>query len=83
MRCQWAVLPSAIRCTRCGRELPRESLQSLPSVECGRPGLGDAIKAGLSSVGITEELVSTVIGRPCGCSKRVERLNEIGKKFGM
>jgi hypothetical protein len=48
-----------------------------------RPGLGDMVKAGLSAVGITEERVSKAIGRPCGCSKRAERLNELGRKFGI
>lgn len=48
-----------------------------------KPGLGDMVKAGLSAVGITEERVSRAIGRPCGCSKRAERLNELGRKFGI
>jgi len=48
-----------------------------------RPGLGDMVKAGLSAVGITEERVSKAIGRPCGCSKRAEQLNAIGRKIGI
>jgi hypothetical protein len=48
-----------------------------------KPGLGDMLKAGLSAVGITEERVSKAIGRPCGCSKRAEQLNAIGRKFGI
>jgi hypothetical protein len=48
-----------------------------------KPGLGDMVKAGLSAVGITEERVSKAIGRPCGCSKRAEHLNAIGRKFGI
>jgi len=48
-----------------------------------RPGLGDMVKAGLSAIGITEERVSKAIGRPCGCSKRAEALNELGRKIGI
>ena len=48
-----------------------------------KPGLGDMVKAGLSAVGITEERVSKAIGRPCGCSKRAEQLNAIGRKIGI
>jgi len=46
-------------------------------------GLGDIVKAGLSAIGITEERVSKAIGKPCGCGKRAEKLNELGKKFGI
>ena len=46
-------------------------------------GLGDMVKAGLSAIGITEERVSKAIGKPCGCSKRAEKLNELGRKFGI
>jgi hypothetical protein len=41
------------------------------------------VKAGLSAIGITEERVSAVIGRPCGCSERAEKLNELGRKIGI
>jgi hypothetical protein len=54
-----------------------------PSYPRARTGLGDIVKAGLSAIGITEERVSQAIGRPCGCSKRAEALNEIGRKFGI
>lgn len=46
-------------------------------------GLGDLVAYALSSVGITKERVSKAIGRPCGCAKRQERLNELGRKFGI
>jgi hypothetical protein len=46
-------------------------------------GLGDMVKAGLSAIGITEERVSKAIGRPCGCSERAEKLNELGRKLGI
>jgi hypothetical protein len=41
------------------------------------------VKAGLSAIGITEERVSAAIGRPCGCSERAEKLNELGRKIGI
>ena len=48
-----------------------------------RPGLGDAVAAGLSAVGITPERVSKVIGKPCGCGKRKKALNQVGRKLGL
>ena len=44
-------------------------------------GLGDMVKAGLSAFGITEDRVSKAIGKPCGCGKRAEKLNELGHKY--
>jgi hypothetical protein len=49
----------------------------------GGPGLGDMVKGALSSIGITEERVSKAIGRPCGCGKRAEALNALGRKVGI
>ena len=54
-----------------------------PAYPRARPGLGDMVKAGLSAIGLTEERVSKAIGRPCGCSKRAEKLNELGRKIGI
>lgn len=54
-----------------------------PAYPRAKPGLGDMVKAGLSAIGITEERVSAVIGRPCGCSERAEKLNELGRKIGI
>lgn len=54
-----------------------------PGVSPQKAGLGDMVKAGLSAIGITEERVSAVIGRPCGCSERAEKLNELGRKIGI
>lgn len=48
-----------------------------------RVGLGDMVKAGLSAIGITEERLSKAIGRPCGCGKRAEKLNEFGRRIGI
>lgn len=46
-------------------------------------GLGGMIKAGLSAIGITEERVSKAIGKPCGCGTRAEKLDKLGRKFGI
>ena len=48
-----------------------------------QPGLGDMVASGLAAVGITKERVSKVIGRPCGCGKRQEALNKLGKHLGI
>lgn len=89
MNCRWAILLDRIRCIQCGRELPIAA--GRPVVPCGiketspqaRPGLGDMVAAGLSAVGITEERVSRVLGKPCGCKKRAAALNELGRKLGI
>jgi hypothetical protein len=52
-----------------------------PAFPRARPGLGDLVKSGLSAIGITEERVSKVIGRPCGCGGRAEMLNAAGAKY--
>ena len=48
-----------------------------------RPGLGDMVAAGLSAIGVTKERVSRAVGGDCGCSKRQEQLNELGRKLGI
>jgi hypothetical protein len=48
-----------------------------------KPGLGDMVAAGLSAIGITKERVSAVVGGDCGCPKRQEALNALGRKFGI
>lgn len=42
-------------------------------------GLGDIVADGLSAIGITKERVSKIAGRDCGCKKRQEALNRLGK----
>ena len=49
----------------------------------GPPGLGDMVAAGLSAVGITKERVSKLAGGDCGCAKRQQALNELGRKIGI
>jgi hypothetical protein len=48
-----------------------------------KSGLGDMVAAGLSAIGVTKELVSKAVGGDCGCSKRQEQLNELGRKIGI
>jgi len=49
-----------------------------------RPGLGDMVSAGLSAIGITPARVSKALGvKDCGCKKRAEALNRLGRKFGI
>jgi len=48
-----------------------------------RPGLGDMVAAGLSAIGITKARVSKLAGGDCGCKKRQQALNELGRKFGI
>ena len=48
-----------------------------------KPGLGDRVEGALKSVGITQERVSRLIGRPCGCEGRKKLLNNVGKRLGI
>jgi hypothetical protein len=54
-----------------------------PAYPRARPGLGDMVAAGLSAIGVTKELVSKAVGGDCGCSKRQEQINELGRKIGI
>lgn len=49
-----------------------------------KPGLGDLVAAGLKRIGITEERVKAVTGlKDCGCGRRRQALNDLGKKVGI
>lgn len=48
-----------------------------------KKGLGDILAGGLSAIGITEERVSKLVGGDCGCSKRKEFLNTLGRRLGI
>ncbi len=48
-----------------------------------KAGLGDMVAAGLSAIGITKERVSKAVGGDCGCAKRQEALNALGRKIGI
>lgn len=67
-------------------DLTPEELAIHPGKDIRSPrpmGLGDMVASGLSAVGITKERVSQIAGRDCGCKKRQQALNELGKKFGI
>ena len=55
--------------------------------QMAKPGLGDMVASGLAAVGITKEraqAVASAVGvKDCGCKKRQEKLNELGRKFGI
>lgn len=72
-------------CANCGRQSADQSAPHRGKCECEAPsqppGLGDIVKAGLSAVGITEERVSKVVGKPCGCGKRAASMNKFGAKY--
>ena len=42
-------------------------------------GLGDRIEQALSIIGVTSERVSYWLGKPCQCSGRKEKLNQLGR----
>lgn len=69
------------RCARCGAECPSQSQPHRGQCSCERPGLGDLVAAGLSSVGITKERVQRVANavgiKDCGCAKRQAALNRL------
>jgi hypothetical protein len=52
-----------------------------------RPGLGDMVAAGLDAIGITKERVQAVASKvgikDCGCKKRQEALNSLGRNLGI
>lgn len=48
-----------------------------------RPGLGDAVAAGLNAVGITKARVTRLLGKPCKCLERQQRLNEMSHRLGL
>ena len=66
-------------CRKCGRDASHNALLR----KCPKKplGLGDMVAAGLSAVGVTKQLVSAVIGRPCACPERQAALNQIGHKY--
>ena len=73
------VKPAAVPPTPKRRELPKRHVRKTdPPLTPRHPGLGDRVSQALSLVGITEERVSKWLGRPCGCAKRREKLNQLG-----
>jgi len=68
-------------CVVCGRENPFPgALRMCP----GGNGLGDRVARGLSAIGVTKARVNKLFGTSdCGCPKRQQRLNDLGRKFGI
>jgi hypothetical protein len=70
----------SLACRVCG--LPVPHLRARRNCR-GSAGLGDMVASGLSAIGITKERVSAVVGGDCGCPKRQEALNELGRRVGI
>ena len=86
MKCQLAPVNRKYgRCTVCqklARYASGDANRECPG-EPGPVGLGDMVKAGLSSIGITQERVAAVLGSCGGCPQRQEALNEFGRSLGI
>jgi hypothetical protein len=54
-----------------------------PGFEPPKAGLGDMVASALTAIGITKERVALVVGGDCGCTKRQEQLNELGRRIGI
>ena len=82
--CGFAYDTECGTCRRCGFRLcgAKPPIRRRCSVQPG-PGLGDMVAAGLSAIGITKERVSAVVGGDCGCAKRQEALNALGRRVGI
>jgi hypothetical protein len=63
--------------------LPPVDRSLLLPTKTSRPGLGDMVASGLSAIGITKARVSALAGGDCGCAKRQEALNALGRKVGI
>ena len=66
-----------------GRDSPRPVYSPVAVSRKPKPGLGDMVAAGLAAIGVTKERVSTLVGGDCGCAKRQETLNNIGRRIGI
>jgi len=70
-------------CVRCGYKASSLKVKRM----CPSAGLGDAVESVLETVGITKDRVSkaaSIVGvKDCGCKKRQEWLNEVGKLVGL
>ena len=72
------INPQTLTCTRCGEPARNPKVRRNCS---GKPGLGDYVERALSAVGITKKRVEKIVGKPCGCQKRQEWLNGVGRKI--
>ena len=62
---------------------PAQEVTSTSSTHEAALGLGDYVASALFSIGITKERVAAIVGGPCGCSERAEKLNQLGRKIGI
>jgi len=82
--CAFDLTGDCATCCRCGFKICSVKLPVHRKCDAPpKPGLGDMVAAGLSAIGITKERVSAVVGGDCGCAKRQEALNELGRKIGI
>ena len=74
-------------CPTCGyvaRRLPTyRECRPVPEKVWRPVPIGDLVERGLTAIGITKERVSALAGGDCGCSKRQEQLNELGRRVGI
>lgn len=84
------VIGEDLRCAKCGRTAKVRHLRRR-CISFGPPrsvkGLGDIVADGFAAFGITKEraqAVASVVGiSDCGCEKRQELLNDLGRKIGI
>lgn len=77
---------SQCACPYCGARAPKPDQGFVLHGCAKRPvkrGLGDMASSVLSAIGITPSLVEKITGKPCGCKKRAEFMNRIGRMFGI
>lgn len=83
--CEWKKSEKVFECIRCHFKMDVKPLSDVQKQKlkriCTHKGLGDRIERALERFGVTEERVSRMIGRPCGCSKRKELLNKLGRSW--
>ena len=88
MVCKFYVDASgaSLTCSVCGASVPYVSgnvFRQCDSKSSKKPGLGDMVASGLSAIGITKDRVSKLAGGDCGCQKRQEALNNLGRNIGI
>lgn len=54
-------------------------MQARPPIKAPKIELGDAVANTLKAFGITPDKVTQWIGRPCGCERRREKLNQLDR----
>ena len=67
------------RPNRAPRPLKRHPRPPRPAMKPKPLELGDLVEKALTTVGITSDRVTRWLGRPCGCAKRREKLNELSR----